>query len=79
MLTNTETLMQQNPENRLGSFVEICRNIVSSLKALIFFKKAARKSITSSDPGEVVGCALIRCFEMRLKILFSGQYSPFFS
>lgn len=35
-LTNTETLTQQNPENCLGSFVEICRNIVSSLKALIF-------------------------------------------
>lgn len=53
MLTNTETLTQQNPENCLGSFVEICRNIVSSLKALIFLKKAARKSITSSDPGRL--------------------------
>lgn len=35
MLTNPESLMPHNLENRFGIFVEISRNVLSSLKALI--------------------------------------------
>lgn len=35
MLTNPKSLMHHNLENCFGTFVEICRNILSSLRALI--------------------------------------------
>lgn len=77
MLTNPESLMPHNLENRFGIFVEISRNVLSSLKALISknkqTKKNPRKCITSSDPVVVVECVLIRCFELRLKMIFVGS------
>lgn len=80
MLTNPESLMQHNLENRFGIFVEISRNIISSLKALISKKKkTTRKNITLSDPVMVVECVLIRCSEMRLKMIFLGNIEFLFS
>lgn len=63
--------MHHNLENCFGVFVGICRNITSSLKALI--TKTTRKSITLNDAVMVVECALIRCFEIRLKMIFLGN------
>lgn len=71
MLTNPESLMQHNPENCFGIFVEICRNIIPGLKALL--SKTPHKSITLSDPVMVVKCVLIRCLEMGLQMIFLGN------
>lgn len=71
MFINPESLMQHNLENCFGIFVEICGNIMSSLKALISKNSQQKHHLEWSCDGWK--CVLIRCFEMRLPVIFLGN------